>query len=122
MKEKVAEYRAKNVEKVAEANEKIMEKYLNGEELSIEEIKPAIRQLTIANKMYPVLCGSALANIGVQKMLDAVVDYLPNPLDIPPAIGVDPDDKEKTIEVKTSDDEPFSALAFKVATDPLLVN
>ncbi len=118
MKDKVEEYRAKLIEKVAEADEEIMNKYLGGEELTVEEIKKAIRKLTVSNEMYPVLCGSALANTGVQPMLDAVVDYLPSPLDVPPVEAHDANDMEKIVEVHASDDEPFAALAFKIATDP----
>jgi len=120
MQAKIQEYRGKLLEKVAEADEKVMEKYLGGEELSVEEIKKAIRTLVIKNEMYPVMCGSALANIGVQLMIDAVVDYLPNPLDVGSIKGHDPEDEGKEILVKPSDDEPFAALAFKVATDPFV--
>jgi elongation factor G len=118
MKEKVEEYRATLLEKVAEANDAIMEKYLGGEELTIEEIKTGIRTLVLTDDMYPVMCGSALANVGVQKMLDAVIAFLPSPLDVPVVIGTDPDDEEKKIEIHASDEEPFAAVAFKVATDP----
>lgn len=120
MKDKVAEYRSVMLEKVAEANDAVMEKYLGGEELSLEEIKTAIRSLTLKNEMYPVICGSALANIGVQPMLDAVVEYLPSPLDVPATEGTDPDDEEKKLTREASDTAPFSALAFKVATDPFV--
>jgi len=120
MVEQVEKYRNELVEKVAESSDELMEKYLEGEELTFEEIKKGIRELTIKNEMYPVLCGSALANIGVQFMIDAVVAYLPSPLDVPFLEGVDPDDEEKKIEIKVSDDEPFTALAFKVATDPFV--
>lgn len=118
MVDQVKEYRAKMVEAVAESSEELMNKYLGGEELSIEEIKKGIRELVVKGEIYPVLCGSALANIGVQKMLDAVVDYLPSPLDVPEIVATDPDDEEKKIPVHSSDDEPFTALAFKLATDP----
>ena len=120
MKDKVEEHRAKLIEKVAESSDELTAKYLDGTELTVEEIKKGIRKLTIDSKMYPVLCGSALANIGVQFMLDAVVDYLPSPLDVPPVVGTDPDDEEKKIEVTADDNGPFAALAFKVATDPFV--
>ncbi|NOJ58290.1 elongation factor G [Arthrobacter sp. 260] len=112
------EYRASLLEAVAEADDELMEKYLAGEEPSVEEIKAGIRKLTIASEIYPVLCGSAFKNRGVQPMLDAVVDYLPNPLDVPPMIGHDPRDEEVELTRKPSTEEPFSALAFKVATHP----
>jgi len=118
MKALVEEHRGKLVEKVAEANDEYMNKYLNGEELSIEEIKKAIHSLNIKNEIYPVLCGSALSNIGVQPMLDAVVDYLPSPLEVPPLEATDVNDLEKKVGIHASDDEPFTALAFKIATDP----
>lgn len=120
MKSQVEEYRGKLLEKIAEADEVIMEKYLGGEELTVEEIKKAIRILVLSDEMYPVLCGSALGNIGVQPALDAVVAYLPSPLDVPTIEGMDPSDEEKKIEIKASDDEPFIALAFKIATDPFV--
>lgn len=119
MKEQVKNYRAKMVEKVAEANDELMGKFLNGETLTIEEIHKGIRILTLKNEIYPVICGSALANIGVQMMLDAVVRYLPAPTDLPPTKGIDPE-TEEPITRKASDDEPFSALAFKIATDPFV--
>jgi elongation factor G len=112
------EYRASLLEAVAEADDELMEKYLAGEEPSVEEIKAGIRKLTIASEIYPVLCGSAFKNRGVQPMLDAVVDYLPNPLDVPPMVGHDPRDEEVELTRKPSTEEPFSALAFKVATHP----
>ena len=119
MKEKVEQYRGELLEKVAEATEEYMEKYLESGELTIEEIKDAIRILTIKGEMYPVLCGSALANVGVQPMLDGVVDYLPAPTDLPAVKGLKPDSEEEDSR-KSSDDAPFSALAFKVATDPFV--
>jgi elongation factor G len=119
MVEKVKEYRAKMIEKVSEATDELTEKFLNGQALTVDEIKAAIRILVLKSKMYPVLCGSALSNIGVQFMLDAVTYYLPSPLDIPPLKGIDPDtEAEKTF--KADDNEPFSALAFKIATDPFV--
>ena len=110
------EYREKMIEALADVDENIMEKYLNGEEIGEEEIKKALRQGTLEMKITPVLCGSAFKNKGVQLLLDAIVDYLPSPLDIPPVKGKTPDGQEA--ERKASDDEPFSALAFKVMTDP----
>lgn len=119
MKEQVAEYRAKLIERVAEANDEMMNRYLNGESFSIEEIKKGLRTLVVAIKLFPVLCGSSLANIGVQLMLDGVVAYLPAPTDVPPLMGINPDTEQQE-ERKVSDNEPFSALAFKVATDPFV--
>jgi len=110
------EYREKLIEAVAELDEELMEKYFAGEEITVEELKAAIRKATIAVEFYPVLCGSAFKNKGVQLMLDAVVDYLPSPVDIPSIKGTTPDGEE--VERHASDDEPFSALAFKVMTDP----
>ena len=118
MKAKAEEYRAQLIEGVAEANEELLEKFLSGEEPTIEEIKAGIRQLTIAGDAYPVLCGSSFKNRGVQPMLDAVVDYLPSPLDVPAVEGHDVRDLEKIVARKPSSDEPFSALAFKVAVHP----
>ncbi|MDA8777288.1 elongation factor G [Pontimonas sp.] len=118
LKAKAEEYRAQLIEGVAEANEELLEKFLGGEELSIDEIKAGIRQLTIAGDAYPVLCGSSFKNRGVQPMLDAVVDYLPSPLDVPDVEGHDVRDAEKIVSRKPSSDEPFSALAFKVAVHP----
>ncbi|MFA5360022.1 MAG: elongation factor G [Patescibacteria group bacterium] len=118
MKDKVEEYRAKLVEAIAENDEVLMNKYLSGEEIAVEDLKKVLRTAVIGNKIVPVLCGSALKNKGVQFLLDAVAEYLPSPLDVPAISGFDPDDKEKFIEVKPSDAEPFAALAFKIATDP----
>jgi elongation factor G len=114
----VSEWRAKLVEKIAECDDKLTEKYLSGEEISLEELIAALRSAVIAYKIVPVLCGSALKNKGVQFMLDAVVDYLPSPLDVPAIQGTDPDDFEIKIERHPDENEPFTALAFKVATDP----
>jgi elongation factor G len=103
----------------AEADEKLMEKYLSGETISVAEMKAAIRKGTIAMEFFPVLCGSAFKNKGVQPMLDAVIDYLPSPIDLPPVKGTDPDKKEEVfIERATDADAPMSALAFKIITDP----
>ncbi|KRE54862.1 elongation factor G [Phycicoccus sp. Soil748] len=118
MVEKVEEYRHQLVERVAESDDELMEKYLGGEELTPEEIKGAIRKLTVNSVLYPVLCGSAFKNRGVQPMLDAVVDYLPSPLDVPPMVGHKPNHEEVEMTRKPSKDEPFSALAFKVAAHP----
>ena len=110
-------YRAELLENIAEHDEELMEKYLEGEELTEEEIKRAIRTATIANAMNPVLCGSAYKNKGVQPLLDAIVDFMPSPVDVPDIKGVDPQTDEPTTR-KSSDEEPFAALAFKIATDP----
>ena len=118
LKAKAEEYRAVLLETVAETDEDLLEKYFGGEELTVAEIKGAIRKLTVASEIYPVLCGSAFKNRGVQPMLDAVVDYLPNPLDIGAIEAHDIRDEEKVIERKPNRDEPFSALAFKVAVHP----
>lgn len=119
LKDKAAEWRGKMVERIAEVDDKLTEKYLNGEDISEEELKKALRCATIATKLYPVLVGTALRNKGVQLVLDAVVDYLPSPLDVPPLIGTDVKTGSE-IEIKASDEEPFAALAFKVATDPFV--
>ncbi|MGJ7922978.1 elongation factor G [Neobacillus sp. LXY-4] len=111
------EYREKLVEAVAELDEELMEKYLGGEEISVEELKAGIRKGTTNVEFYPVICGSAFKNKGVQLMLDAVIDYLPSPLDVPSIKGHLPDTEEE-VERHSSDEEPFSALAFKVMTDP----
>ncbi|WP_372592784.1 elongation factor G [Actinotalea sp.] len=116
--EKAAEYRAALIEAVAEADEELLEKYLGGEEFTVAEIKAGIRKLTISSQAYPVLCGSAFKNKGVQPMLDAVVDYLPSPLDVPAVIGHKPGDEESEVRREPKTSEPFSALAFKVATHP----
>ena len=118
LQEKAEEYRTTLLETVAETDESLLDKYLGGEELTVDEIKGAIRKLTISSAAYPVLCGSAFKNKGVQPMLDAVIDYLPSPLDVPPAIGHAPGKEDEEVVRKPSTDEPFSALAFKVATHP----
>ncbi len=117
MKDKVEEYRKKLVEKVAESDDSLIEKYLNGQELTVEEIKTAIRKLTIQTKLYPVFCGASLANVGVQKVLDGVVDYLPSPKDTLDIAGFKPNSDE-TVSLKADENGPFVALAFKVQTDP----
>ncbi|RSJ92682.1 elongation factor G [Streptococcus cristatus] len=117
--EQAQEYREKLVEAVAETDEDLMMKYLEGEEITNEELKAGIRKATINVEFFPVLCGSAFKNKGVQLMLDAVIDYLPSPLDIPAIKGINPDtDEEETRPA--SDEEPFAALAFKIATDPFV--
>ena len=113
------EYREKLIEAVAETDEELMMKYLEGEEITEAELKAAIRKATINVEFFPVLCGSAFKNKGVQMMLDAVMDYLPSPLDIPAIKGVNPDTDEEE-ERPASDDEPFAALAFKIMTDPFV--
>ena len=115
---KAEEYREKLVEDVAEASEELMEKYLEEGDLSLEDLKKGIRELTISSQAYPVFCGSAFKNKGVQPMLNAVIDFLPSPLDVPPMVGHDVKDEEKELTRKPSADEPFSALAFKVAAHP----
>ncbi len=115
---KADEYRMALVERVAEADDALMEKYLAGEELSVAEIKAGVRKLTVSSELYPVFCGSAFKNRGVQPMLDAVVSYLPSPLDVPPMIGHKPGNEEVEVIRKPATDEPFSALAFKIATHP----
>ena len=117
MKDLAQEYHEKLIESVAETSEELMDKYFSGEELTVDEIKAAIRKATIANEMVPVCCGTSYRNKGVQKLLDAIVDYMPAPTDIPAIKGEDVNTGEE-IERHASDDEPFSALAFKIATDP----
>ena len=119
MVDKANEYREKLLEAVAEQDDDIMEKYFAGEELTMEEIKSCIRKATIANKMVPVVCGTSYKNKGVQKLLDAIVDYMPAPVDIPHIKGINPETEQEE-ERPSSDSEPFSALAFKIATDPFV--
>jgi len=119
MKEKVKEYRHKLIEAIVENDDKLMNDYLEGKELSIDELKKVLRKATIQGKIIPVLCGSALKNKGIQLLLDAICDYLPSPVDIPPVCGIDPKTK-KEITRETSDKAPFAALAFKIATDPFV--
>ena len=111
------EYREKMLDAVAEFDDQVMEKYLNGHPLTEEEVRRAIRAATIAMKVIPVVCGSAFKNKGVQQLLDAVVEYLPSPLDVPPVKGIDPN-TDKEVLRKPADSEPFAALAFKLMTDP----
>ena len=119
MKEKAQQYHDDMVEHVAEQDEALMEKYFEEGELSIEEIKACIRKACIANEMVPVCCGTSYKNKGVQKLLDAIIDYMPSPLDVPAIKGINPDTEEEC-ERPSSDDEPFAALAFKIATDPFV--
>ena len=118
LKEKADHYRTILLETVAETDEALMEKYFGGEELTVAEIKGAIRKLTVNSEIYPILCGSAFKNKGVQPMLDAVIDYLPSPLDVPAIIGANPDNEEEKITREPKADGPFAALAFKVMTHP----
>ncbi|KAA1421364.1 elongation factor G [Nocardioides humilatus] len=121
LQEQAAEYREKLVETLAEADDEIMEVYLEeGDVFDVATLKAAIRRATLADKLNPVLCGTAFKNKGVQPLLDAVVDYLPSPLDIDAIVGHDPRDEEKEIKRQPSDNEPFSGLAYKIATDPHL--
>ena len=119
LKDKADEYRAKMIETVVEADEELMEKYLEGGEISNDEIKAALRKGTCALQFNPVLCGTAFKYKGIQKLLDAVVEYLPSPLDIPAISGINPETNEEEVR-KASDDEPFAALAFKIMTDPYM--
>ena len=119
MQELAQKYREELIEHVAEQDDALMEKYFAGEDLTIDEIKDCIRKSTIANTMVPVTCGTSYRNKGVQKLLDAVVDYLPSPLDVPAIKGVNPDTEEEETR-PSSDEEPFAALAFKIATDPFV--
>ena len=119
MREKAEQYRAEMVEAIAATDDDLMEKFLMDEELTVEELKAALRKATIANQLVPVVCGTSYKNKGVQKLLDAVIDYMPSPLDIPAIKGVHPETGEE-MERKASDDEPFAALAFKIMTDPFV--
>ncbi len=117
MQEKAEEYRTAMIESIAETDEALFEKYCEGEELSIEELKSALRKATLANKIVPVVCGTSYKNKGVQKLLDAIIDFMPAPTDIPAIKGINPDTGEED-ERHADDNAPFSALAFKIATDP----
>ncbi len=119
LKEEVEQRRAELVEKIVELDDALTERYLNGEDIPVEDLKRTLRQGVITNRIFPVLCGSALKNKGVQLLLDAVVDYLPSPLDVPPVRGVNPKTGEEE-ERPASDDAPFAALAFKVQADPFV--
>lgn len=120
MQELAKEWHEHMVEAAAEANEELMEKYLGNSELSADEIKKGLRIRTLANEVVPTLCGAAFKNKGVQSMLDAIIDYMPSPTDVPPIKGVLDDGKETEAERHSSDDEPFASLAFKIATDPFV--
>ncbi len=117
MTEKAQQYRDAMIEAIAETDEALFEKYCEGEELTVDELKAALRQATIDNRIVPVVCGTSYKNKGVQKLLDAIVDYMPAPVDIPSIKGVNPQTEEEEYR-HASDDEPFSALAFKIMTDP----
>ena len=119
MKEKAQEYHDALIEAVAEQDEELMNKYLEGEEITVEEIKAVLRKATIDNEIVPVTCGTSYKTKGVQKLLDAIVDYMPSPLDVPSIKGVNPETGEE-VERHAGDDQPFSALAFKIATDPFV--
>ena len=119
MMEQAEEYHAQMVESICETDEALFEKYCNGDEISVEELKAALRKATIDNKIVPVVCGTSYKNKGVQKLLDAIIDYMPAPTDIKSMKGVNPDTNEEE-ERHASDEEPFSALAFKIATDPFV--
>src|SRR3989338_4064951 len=117
LKQSAKEWRAKMIEKIAESNEVLTEKFLEGKEISLEELKHALRIATLSYRLIPVFCGSALKNKGVQLVLDGVIDYLPSPVDLPPVKGVPPKTGAEEIR-ETNDDAPFAALAFKLQTDP----
>jgi elongation factor G len=119
-KEKAEQYRKELIEAIVAEDEGLLERFFAGEEISVPELKVALRKGVIALKIFPILCGSALKNKGVQQMLDAVVDYLPSPIDVPPIKGFDPDDAEQEIACPPKDDAPFAALAFKIAADPFV--
>ncbi|MEK7068164.1 MAG: elongation factor G, partial [Patescibacteria group bacterium] len=120
LKDKVEEYRGQLVEAIVEHNEELMGKYLAGEEIETTALKQELRQAVIGNRVVPILCGSALKNKGVQLLLDAVCEYLPSPLDVPPLEGADVKNPEKKIAVRPDQNEPFAGLAFKIATDPFV--
>jgi elongation factor G len=120
MKDQVEKYRSELVERIVECDDKLTEKFLNGEETSIDELRAALRKGVIANQVYPVYCGTALQNIGVQFVLDAVVHYLPSPLDLPDIEAIQVGKENEKIFIKASDDEKFIGLAFKIATDPFV--
>ena len=120
LQELAKKYREQMIEAAAESDDALFEKYVGGDAMSNEEIVAALRKATISQKIFPVICGSSFKNKGVQNMLDAVVAYLPSPLDVPPVTGINPDNKDEQIERKSSDTEPFSALIFKIMTDPFV--
>ena len=119
MKEKAEEYRAAMVEAIASTDDALMDKYLNDEEITVDELKAALRKATISNEIVPVICGTSYKNKGVQKLLDAVLDYMPSPVDIPPIKGINPETEEEDSR-PADDNAPFSALAFKIMTDPFV--
>jgi len=118
LKSQAKEYRDHMIEAISEFDDKLFEKFIEGHAVSNDEIRAGIRKATIAMKIFPVICGTAFKNKGVQTMLDAVVDYLPSPLDVPPIEGMDVDHPDRTVIRKASDSEPFAALVFKIMTDP----
>jgi elongation factor G len=120
LRDKAQEYREKMIEAIAESDDHLFEKFIEGKPMTEEEIVAGLRKATIAQKIFPVICGSAFKNKGVQNMLDAVVDYLPSPLDVPPVQGVDPSHPDKVLERESTDEAPFSALIFKIMTDPFV--
>lgn len=120
LKTSSAEARNKLIEQIAETDENLLEKYFRGAEISLDELKTALRQAVIRTELFPILAGAALKNKGIQPMLDAVVDYLPSPLDLPPVTGKDPKDPDQEIAREADDGQPFTALAFKVAADPFV--
>src|SRR5689334_8796463 len=120
MREQAKEYHDQLVEAVAESDDHLFTKFVEGQPITVEELRAGIRKATIAQKIFPVICGSAFKNKGVQNLLDAVVDYLPSPLEVPAVQGTDVDDPEKIVERKADDKEPFSALVFKIMTDPFV--
>ncbi|MCI5604665.1 MAG: elongation factor G, partial [Clostridia bacterium] len=119
MLEKAQEYRENMIEKIAETDDALMEKFFNDEEITVDELRKALRKATIDNEIVPVLCGTSYRNKGVQMLLDAIIDYMPSPVDVPAIKGVNPDTNEED-ERPSSDNEPFAALAFKIATDPFV--
>ena len=120
LKKKAEAFHAQLVESVAEHDDDLLHKFLEGETITAPELKKSLRKSVIALKLFPVLCGTAFKNKGVQTLLDAVVDYLPSPLDIPATEGVDPDHRDKVVLRKPADDEPFAGLAFKIMADPFV--
>jgi len=119
MLDKAQEYRDKMIEAIVETDEELMDKYLEGEEITVEELKKALRKATINNQIVPMLCGTSYRNKGVQLLLDAIIEYMPSPVDVPAIKGVNPDTEEEETR-PSSDDEPFASLAFKIATDPFV--
>ncbi|MBZ5678101.1 MAG: elongation factor G [Acidobacteriia bacterium] len=120
LKADAKKYHDELVEAVSESDDHLFEKFIEGQPITVDELRAGVRKATIAQKIFPVICGSAFKNKGVQNLLDAVVDYLPSPLEVPAVQGTDVDDPEKIVERKASDSEPFSALVFKIMTDPFV--